>query len=492
MIGRNRRISLTYSCVMAGVLLVLLAPGVAAAQPAASDPPAAVGTNPALFEHLWPQAAQDAVAIPDFKSPECPGCPKRSWGRALIGTIGTNVVFNLVNLAFRPEDRHEFQVTPMTWWDNLKAGYIFDDNQFMVNQFGHPYQGGLYFNSGRANGLNYWESSVLAALGSFTWECCGETNQGSINDFYSTTMGGMVLGEITHRLAGLVRDNAATSHRGTREIAAMAIDPVGGAWRLINGDWGKVQENPPDMRPEVLSVSAQAGALWRGAGGTLEEANAYPYVEVDFGYGDFVRTPWRKPFDAFQTRFVLGGGKGISELVVIGRLYGKALGDSPKPTSRFILNQGFAFLSNPAYELGGQSVAGGVAFVQALGRQTNLYVMTLGQFVPLAAISAEDVGVNERTYDYGPALGANVVAALRWKNDPVLRFYYQSSFIKTVNGSGATHNVHMLQGRAELPLGKTLGAGGSFTWFKRNSHYPTTPDTSTTYPESRLFLSIRF
>ena len=154
-----------------------------------------------------------------------------------------------INLAFRPDSREEFKVTPKTWWSNLKYGYIFDDNQFPVNQFGHPYQGGMYFNAGRANGLNYWESAMMSAMGSFTWECCGETNRGSINDFYSTTMGGMVLGEVFHRMAGLVRDNMATSGRTKKELLATAIDPIGGTVRAVNGEWGKVKPNPAGPAP---------------------------------------------------------------------------------------------------------------------------------------------------------------------------------------------------------------------------------------------------
>jgi len=348
-----------------GALLVLLTPGLLAAQQAASDSPApatsgspslAAPMNPALFEGLWQPGGQDAPAIPDYRSPECPGCPTRNWGRAVAATIGVNVIFTLTNLAFRPDERYEFQVTPQTWWDNLKYGFIFDDNNFLINQFGHPYQGGLYFSTGRANGLNYWESSALVALGSFTWECCGETNRASMNDYFSTTMGGMVMGEIQHRMATLVLDTTATEGRIAREVAAAVIDPVGGFFRIIHGEWGKVRENRPDRRPDVLSMSLQTGALWRGAGGTLDEASAFPYVELDFGYGDLVRTPFRKPFDAFQSSFVLGGGKGVSELVVLGRVYGKSLSQSPAGAASFLITQGFAYLTNPAYDLGGQSV----------------------------------------------------------------------------------------------------------------------------------------
>jgi hypothetical protein len=333
---------------------------------------------------------------------------------------------------------------------------------------------------------------VLVALGSFTWECCGETNRGSINDFYSTTMGGMVIGEIQYRLAALVLDNSATENRTAREVAGMVIDPVGGFFRIIHGDWGRVYENRPDRRPDVLSMSLHAGALWRGAAGTLEQASAFPYVELDFGYGDLVRTPSRKPFDAFQSRFVLGGGKGVSELVVLGRVYGKPLSESPSSATSFLITQGFAYLTNPAYDLGGQSVDVGIGTVKALGRQTSLSFMALAQFVPLAAISAEYVDVNERTYDFGPAVGGSIVAALRWKGDSVLRLFYHSSFIKSVNGSDATHYVDMLQARGEIPIGKTFGAGGSFTLFTRNSKYPTAPDSYTRYPESRVYMSYRF
>ena len=484
-----------------GALLVLLTPGLLAAQQAASDSPApatsgspslAAPMNPALFEGLWQPAGQDAPAIPDYESPECPGCPNRNWGRAVAATIGVNAIFTLTNLAFRPDERYEFQVTPQTWWDNLKYGFIFDDNNFLINQFGHPYQGGLYFSTGRSNGLNYWESSVLVALGSFTWECCGETNRASMNDYFSTTMGGMVMGEIQHRLATLVLDTTATEGRIAREVAAAVIDPVGGFFRIIHGEWGKVRENRPDRRPDVLSMSLQTGALWRGAGGTLDEASAFPYVELDFGYGDLVRTPFRKPFDAFQSSFVLGGGKGVSELVVLGRVYGKSLSQSPAGAASFLITQGFAYLTNPAYDLGGQSVDVGIGTVKTLGRRTSLSFLAMGQFVPLAAISAEYVDINERTYDFGPAIGASFIAALRWYGDPVLRLFYHSSFINSVNGSDATHYVDMLQARAQFPIGRTFAAGGSFTVFTRNSEYPAAPSVFTRYPESRVFLSYRF
>jgi hypothetical protein len=74
----------------------------------------------------------------------------------------------------------------------------------------HPYQGNNYFTAGRANGLDFWESSALTAFGSATWEFFGETARPSLNDFVNTTLGGIALGEMFHRTAWLVRNTHAT------------------------------------------------------------------------------------------------------------------------------------------------------------------------------------------------------------------------------------------------------------------------------------------
>ncbi len=409
----------------------------------------------------------------------------------MAATIGVNAIFTLTNLAFRPDERYEFQVTPRTWWDNLKYGFIFDDNNFLINQFGHPYQGGLYFSTGRSNGLNYWESSALVALGSFTWECCGETNRASMNDYFSTTMGGMVMGEIQHRLATLVLDTTATEGRIAREVAAMAIDPVGGFFRIIHGEWGKVRENRPDRRPDVLSMSLQTGALWRGAGGTLDEASAFPYVELDFGYGDLVRTPFRKPFDAFQSSFVVGGGKGVSELVVLGRVYGKSLSQSPAGAASFLVTQGFAYPDEPGLRPRRAERGCGHRHRQD-ARATDQPVVPGDGAVRAAGRDQRRVCRHQRTHlrlrprDSGQLhRGAAVV---RRSGAAAL---YHSSFINSVNGSDATHYVDMLQARAQFPIGKTFGAGCPSP-SSRATARSGRAGRAHEVPGSRVFLSYRF
>ena len=158
------------------------------------------------------------------------------------------------------------KITPKTWWANMEHGWVWDLDDFVVNQIGHPYQGNNYFTSGRANGLSFYESAALAAFGSGTWEYFGETNLPSVNDFINTTLGGIALGEMFHRAAWLVRDTRATGRgRLWREIGATALDPVTGYNRFRTGDAKRITDKPADMVPSSLAGFTSAGVLWRGS-----------------------------------------------------------------------------------------------------------------------------------------------------------------------------------------------------------------------------------
>ena len=195
----------------------------------------------------------------------CEGCPPRSVGRALFQTTVVNVMYGVANLA---RGQVTARVTPKTWWANMEQGWVWDLDDFTVNQIGHPYQGNNYFNTGRANGLSFYESAAVTAFGSATWEYFGETNHASLNDFINTTLGGIALGEMFHRTAWLVRDTRATGRgRLWREIGATALDPITGVNRFMRGDASRVTDKPADMVPSNLTASGAAGVLWRGTRG---------------------------------------------------------------------------------------------------------------------------------------------------------------------------------------------------------------------------------
>src|SRR5215470_14940170 len=141
---------------------------------------------------------------PSGVRPDVPDdAPRDAWGVsqnydwAAAEVLGINWVSKAVNEYVRNGNFN--QVSPRSWWHNIKEGFTYDDNEFRTNQFIHPFNGSAYYNSARGNGLGYWTSAGYAAFGAFYWECCGETHPMSINDLVSTGISGIALGEMQYR-----------------------------------------------------------------------------------------------------------------------------------------------------------------------------------------------------------------------------------------------------------------------------------------------------
>jgi len=78
--------------------------------------------------------------------------------------------------------------------NNIEHGWVIDEDEFDVNQFGHPYQGSLVYTAARAQGLGFWESIPYPIFSSFIWEIGLETEYPSINDMITTPLSGITYG----------------------------------------------------------------------------------------------------------------------------------------------------------------------------------------------------------------------------------------------------------------------------------------------------------
>jgi hypothetical protein len=120
---------------------------------------------------------------------------------------------------------------------NLQTGFVWDNDMFITNLFSHPYNGGLYFNAARNNGMNFWQSVPFVAGGSLLWEFFLENEAASINDFATTTIGGACVGEISYRISDLLIDDRTVGfERIKREALLTLISPLRGLNRILNGD----------------------------------------------------------------------------------------------------------------------------------------------------------------------------------------------------------------------------------------------------------------
>ena len=85
------------------------------------------------------------------------------------------------------------------WKQNVKAGPVWDEDDFAMNYLAHPYCGGVYYMTARSSGFNIFESfSYSVIMSTFFWEYGIEAfaEIPSVQDLIFTPVVGSVVGEI--------------------------------------------------------------------------------------------------------------------------------------------------------------------------------------------------------------------------------------------------------------------------------------------------------
>ncbi len=149
----------------------------------------------------------------------------KNWGLAIGEAIASDLILLGINRYVR--NAPYAYITWDSMYENLTNPWVWDQDEFSVNQLGHPYQGSFYFIAGRANNLSYWESYVPTVIGSVFWEIFMETEKPSINDFIVTTYSGAAVGEMLHRLFLEAEDNDSW--------LSLALSPMGALNLAITG-----------------------------------------------------------------------------------------------------------------------------------------------------------------------------------------------------------------------------------------------------------------
>ena len=118
-------------------------------------------------------AAIPAVSAPGAEKPDSLKTPEdfhytkyRFW-RAALEMEGFNIAMTMFGRFVMEPDGSGFVVSKETIKENLEAGMEWDDNTFSANNFRHPYQGALYFNAGRSNGYDFYQSSAFSFAGAW-------------------------------------------------------------------------------------------------------------------------------------------------------------------------------------------------------------------------------------------------------------------------------------------------------------------------------------
>ncbi|MFA5497798.1 MAG: DUF3943 domain-containing protein [Bacteroidales bacterium] len=187
--------------------------------------------NSLPLNNLLPQAAEPVLKHSDRTF------GNKMW-RGSAYSLGYNAVI-MTALILSPEYISQWDKETAFTKESLKAEYKrtfttlpeLDDDLFIINYVGHPYQGTFYYNSVRSQGAAMWQASLFAVIQTLLWEYLweGGLEHPSVQDLIATPLGGIVFGELAHRATLAMAKNGFTWYE---IIATCIINP---AYAINNG-----------------------------------------------------------------------------------------------------------------------------------------------------------------------------------------------------------------------------------------------------------------
>jgi hypothetical protein len=380
---------------------------------------------------------------------------------------------------------------------NFQSGFKWDDSKFAMNQFFHPYHGGAFFNCGRTNGMNFWESAPYSFGGSLMWELFMETEEPSINDLITTTAGGIMLGEIMYRFSDLVLDDRTSgSERTWREIGATLINPVRGVNRFISGKTKRRLKSDPYEKPPVRG-SWSLGNNHIADGKDLGKGTTNLMYQVEFIYGEpFHPGKTRKPFDYFALNLGLNHGLGfehfLGDVYSQGLLWGYNTDYGEQQQNLIGIFQHYDYLVNTIYEIGVSSVGGGV--ISKFKSIENVEARTSAHLagILLGGSNSEYAEITHRDYNLGTGLTGKFNGTLSHSKYGELSINYMMYWIHTLSGADGDELLYLANPSLKIPIHSKWSLGLEYLYYLRQGFYDDFADIEYDNIELRAFVSYAF
>jgi len=450
---------------------------------------------------MTPLSAQlDSVSLhlPQFKN------------RPLVGAteiVATNILINRYDAWVR--DLDWAKVTPEHWYNNLHTGFDTDGDPFGTNFISHPYHGSFFFNAARTNGSSFWEAIPFVLAGSWTWEYFGETFPASEIDWNTTTLGGVYLGEVTHRLtAHLLRDHKKRNNRFLRSLGAAFLDPIG----QINGWFYK--DVAQAYRSSNLRRFPVRSQLSFGVSQSLQSVGIIPpssYFHLNYSmiYGDlFDDSDDYKPFDHFIFRAWLD----INSIKAkeYNNNYLNIMSHAPlwrlnkSNNSLFAISSHYAFMHNNVFKIGSFSLtldyhvnfkSENISLLSAVKLGPILFGSANSEVVEVIDKFIKDDGEFLRDYVYGRGFMYEAEALIITKNLGRIITSFNNWLIYTQRDTPGTERSSVFKLEYHYPIWKNWGLGIEFFHYHRTAHYKEIPEfqeIKNGYSEIKLLSSFSF
>jgi Domain of unknown function (DUF3943) len=371
-----------------------------------------------------------------------------------------------------------------SWWQNLNGGFAWDDDAFGANQLAHPYHGGLYFNSARASGYDFWGSTPFVAAGSLSWELFTENVRPSINDLINTTLGGIALGEVAYRMSSLL--GAANGRAATRQLGALVVSPLSQAQYLVHGRASGLAPSAPQTRATLLAVGQR-----RGVGASPEGVTtSHPFVGLTFYYGNVFDEQISRPYDAFEFSLHLSPNEHVvlTHASVSGLLARSTLSSSASSQLLLGVFQHYDYDDLPLTKSSSQSISGALLYRGSLSRRSQVDLGLHAELVPLGAVSSELGGIRRRDYDFGPGVGGRFTGTFRHDGRELVRLDGRTVWVHSLYAADADHLTTTARLSAAIPLARMVSVGGDVAWTMRRSWYRDHLPVSMKLPQFRAYL----
>jgi len=371
------------------------------------------------------------------------------------------------------------------------SNWTWDGDDFGTNEFAHPYHGSLFFSSFRTLGYSFWQSIPAAFAGSYLWETAGESEYFSPNDFINTSVGGVILGEMTFRLSNkIVNQHSSGFRRQASEVLSLLINPMNGFRRIVDKKWGRVAKTVIQPDPSHIYCELDIG---------LRNFNANSSGN-NFGWYSHVRLLYNSPFESYRIPFSTisinaefgnDDSSKLNILSVYGSLAGWNIANHSKVKSTAVLSANYDYIRNEAFYYSAQSVKLNLYSDFQPNKKLSLSTNFGIGLILLAAIP-DKYGYRNRQYAYGSGIGINIGYGISYSNRYFLNINYRGGLIKTINGNPSHFFLHGIQGEVRYRIIDGLSVCGEPGYLTLKGHYKYKTELNQVYPYLRFSLRYTF
>ncbi len=455
--------------------------------------------------------------------------PKRPWLAAGEAAASNLALWAFCRFALEGDYAY---ISINTMKRNLQKGFHWDNDKFSTNLFSHPYHGSFYYSAARSNGMNFWKSGIYAFGGSLMWELFMENELPATNDLFSTSIGGMAMGESLYRVSDLILDNRTWGwNRLVRECLGFTLSPGRGLTRVLTGESWKRSGNSgrqfsiPEIEFE-LSGGTRALEIWNLQEDTFDDDVIGFCLNAQVNYGDLFddENSTSYSYFFFYSNFNIQRNQPIiGQLNLMGRLWGNPLYETDNNQIALGAFQHFDYYNSDTianaikvpgtktpYKIGSPA-SGGLGLVCSgnIFNKMFSYNMQAHANAILIGCSLSDYSAGEdRNYNWGSGYSAKVKLNLSFKDKISIDFNNSVYHIFTWNGySPDNTNLNKVFYAAgdksnaiyfvmDTKFGYKFNEKWSIYWqrsdYFRKTRYAYYPNFYSTTSDTRFLLAYRF